>query len=98
MVGVILKSDFISNFPTMSTTTTVRKKGQITLPVKVREACNIKENDEVRIIPLKNGAALIVPVSDSLELLVDKMSSEARRSGVTLEGMLAELREIRKKS
>ncbi len=79
-------------------TTVVRKKGQITLPIKVREECDIKENDALRVIPLKSKAMLIIPATDPLQRMLEKSAANAKRKGITLEDMLTELREIRKKA
>ena len=82
----------------MTTTIQIRKKGQITIPVDIRERFKLEENDVVTITTLDNGAILVIPRKLKLPELLDKTADMAKKKGITLEEMLAELDEIRHNS
>ncbi len=77
------------------TTVQVRKKGQFTIPVGMREALDIEDNELVTISLLGQEAMLIVPQKLRTQELFEKTAAMAKKQGVSLETMLAELDEIR---
>ena len=76
-------------------TAIVRKKGQITLPVKMREALGLKENDVVTISQWGSNAIIIKPGKTRLDELLDESAKEFEEAGITLEEMLLELDRVR---
>jgi len=50
-------------------TSTLTSKGQITIPVKVREALGIDTGDRVEFIELRKGEFAIVPATNSVREL-----------------------------
>jgi len=82
----------------MSSTTVVRKKGQVTLPVKLRRDVGIEDNDLITMIPWKKKAIIVIPKKLKVFDLLAKTSLLAKKKGVTLEEMLLDLEEIRHNS
>lgn len=77
------------------TTVQIRKKGQFTIPVGIREALDIDDNEVVTVTLLGKEAMLVIPQKLKTQELLEKTSALAKKRGVTLEEMLAELDEIR---
>lgn len=80
------------------TTVQIRKKGQFTIPVEIREALDIDENEVVTVTLLGNEAMLVVPQKLKTQEILEKTAQMAKKRGLTLEAMLAELDEIRHNS
>lgn len=78
-----------------STTVQVRTKGQFTIPVEIREALDIDDNEVMTVTLLGKEAMLVIPQKLKTRELLDKTAEMAKRRGLTLEEMLAELDEIR---
>lgn len=78
-----------------SITVQVRTKGQFTIPVEIREALNIDENEVVTVTLLGKEAMLVIPQKLKTQELLKKTAEMAKKRGVTLEEMLTELDEIR---
>lgn len=79
----------------MSTTSVVRKKGQVTLPMEIRLQFNINEDDPISILPIGKKGILLVPQKLKSTDLLSKTAQIATRKKISLEEMLAELDEIR---
>lgn len=79
----------------MTTTVQVRKKGQFTIPVNIRETLNIADNEAVTVSLLGKDAMIVIPQKLQTQVLLEKTAELARKRGVTLEDMLSELDEIR---
>lgn len=78
-----------------STTVQVRTKGQFTIPVEIREALDIDDNEVMTVTLLGKEAMLVIPQKLKTQELLEKTAAMAKRRGLTLEEMLAELDEIR---
>ena len=75
-------------------TSILRNKGQFTIPAAVREELEMEENEFLTIIPIYKAFVVIPKKLKSVELL--KQSAEmAKKKGITLEEMLAELDAVR---
>lgn len=82
----------------MNTAVQIRKKGQVTIPSAMREKIGMEESDVVNVSLLENGAILIIPQKLRLPEVLKEASELAKKRGVSLEEMLAELDEIRHNS
>ena len=82
----------------MSTIVQMRNKGQVTIPAAMREKLGIDEDSILSISLLENGALLIVPKKLEMPEALKETAAMAKRRGITLEKMLAELDEIRHNS
>ncbi|MBI3332485.1 MAG: AbrB/MazE/SpoVT family DNA-binding domain-containing protein [Candidatus Omnitrophica bacterium] len=78
-------------------TTRIRGKGQVTIPASVRAALKLSENDLLSIARVGN-AVLLYPQPSVFESVASKFSQEARRKSITLEMLLKDLRQARRKS
>lgn len=76
-------------------TVQVRKKGQFTIPSAIREKLGIQDNEIVTVMLIGTEAMIMVPQKLQTEDLLKKTAALAKKQGVTLEEMLAELDEIR---
>ncbi len=79
-------------------TTIIRKKGQFTLPSIIRTEMGIEENDVLTVIPWDKKAIIVIPHKLKTEALLKQTAVLARKKGLTLEEMMAELEEIRHKA
>lgn len=79
----------------MNATTILRKKGQFTIPVEVREELGIDENDVLTILSWGKKGFIVIPRRLKTLELLEKSSALLKEKGVTLEEMLADLDEIR---
>lgn len=79
----------------MTTTTILRKKGQFTVPVEVREELGIEENDVLTVLSWNKKGFLVIPRKLKTLEILEKSAQLAKERGITLEEMLAELDEIR---
>lgn len=82
----------------MNTTVQIRKKGQFTIPAAMREKLGIEENEIVTVSMIGDGAIMIIPKKLQLARLLDQTAAMAKKKGITLEEMLADLDEIRHNS
>lgn len=82
----------------MTTTVQVRQKGQFTIPVEMRENMGIQENDVVTVTMLGENAMVIIPQKLKTQALLEQVAQQAKKRGITLDAMLAELDEIRHNS
>ncbi len=73
----------------------VVRRGVITLPKELRDHNHIEEGDTLTLIDLGDGVVVMSPHRSRVDAIADKLASEWRESGETLESMLAALREAR---
>jgi AbrB family looped-hinge helix DNA binding protein len=73
----------------------VVRRGVITLPKELREHNKIEEGDTLTLIDLGEGVVVMSPIRSRLDKIADKIAKEMQDSGVSLESMLATLREVR---
>lgn len=78
-------------------TTRIRNKGQVTIPVRVRQALKLSENDLLSIARV-GDAVLLYPQPSTFESVANKFSKQARRRSITLEMLLKDLRKVRSKA
>lgn len=81
----------------MTTTVQIRKKGQVTIPAAIRDQLGIKDNEVVTLTLLDKGI-LIVPQKLKTTELLKETAKLAKKRGISLEEMLADLDEIRHQS
>lgn len=82
----------------MTTAVQVRKKGQFTIPAAMREKLGIEDDTILSVSLLDSGAIIIIPRKLKLPEILDKTADLAKKKGITLEEMLADLDEIRHNS
>lgn len=70
------------------------KKGQITIPKRLRDQYKITPGQKGTIIPI-NGGILIVPGQAETPMLFNKLREGLGTTNMTLEEMIAEMRDIR---
>jgi AbrB family looped-hinge helix DNA binding protein len=68
---------------------TVTSKGQITLPMKIRDGLNIKTGDKVIFTETKDGWDIKALPADPMEVL-KYLGRGLENSGLTVEGLHAE--------
>ena len=69
-------------------TATVTSKGQITIPVRVREALGLSAGDRVEFVEMEQGRFAIIPATRSVRELKGLLRDN-RRKPVTIEEMNA---------
>ena len=72
----------------------VRDKGQVTLPSSIRESLKLSK-DAVLSVAKVGDAILLTPQPSTFETVADRFSSRAKKKGITLEGLLEDLRKLR---
>jgi AbrB family looped-hinge helix DNA binding protein len=72
------------------------RNGRITLPKELRDRASIKTGTTLTLHDLGNGVLLLSTASSRVSAIADKMAQHWREAGVSLEDMLAELRQVRK--
>lgn len=82
----------------MNTTVQIRKKGQFTIPAAMRAKLGIEENEIVTVSMIGDGAIVIIPRKLELPKLFEETAALAKKKGITLEEMLADLDDIRHNS
>lgn len=75
-------------------TTEIRGRGQITIPKKMREMAHMEEGEQVLIIPV-GDTLIITPKSLDLDDARRQMRKIMRKTGLSLEKLLAVLEEER---
>jgi len=77
-------------------TAKVMSKGQITLPVDIRNSMNLSTGDRVALIYENNRVIMMNPAIFAMETLQKEMEGEAEKAGLTSEeDIIALCREIR---
>ena len=73
----------------------LREKGQITIPAPIREDLQLGENTLLTVN--KIGEAIILTEKPSkFEKIAEEFSSAAKTKGITLDGLLKDLKKLRK--
>lgn len=60
-----------------SKTTTLTRKGQITIPIAVREALGLQEGDRIEFV-LDNGSARLVPLRSVVDRTLGAFKTDAK--------------------
>ncbi len=76
--------------------TRLREKGQITLPLKVREALALSKDSILSVIKVGDGL-LLTPKVSAIESFGEKFSKAAKKKEIGLEELLKDLKRIRHK-
>lgn len=79
-----------------SITAEIKSRGQLTIPKKIRVMSRLEEGQIVSIIPV-GDSVIITPKRLELDEARREMKKILKASGVTLEDLLAELKEEREK-
>ncbi len=75
--------------------TRMREKGQVTIPVSIREALHLSENSILSVTKVGDGI-LITPKPSLFEEVSAEFRKEADKKGITLDELLEDLRKIRR--
>jgi AbrB family looped-hinge helix DNA binding protein len=73
----------------------VRRNGQITLPIELRKRAGIEPGTPLTFHDLGNGALLLSKARSRTAKLADTLAQQWQEAGVSLEDMLAALRQVR---
>ena len=73
----------------------LRKKGNLTLPVDLRQKYNMGEGDLFTLIDMGDGSFLLTPRSPQVNRLGDRVSEILKNEAVTLDDLLSTLEEDR---
>jgi len=76
--------------------TRMREKGQITIPVNIRESLHLSRDSVLSVARVGDGI-LLTPRPSVFESVSAKFSKSAKTKGITLENLLKDLKEIRHK-
>lgn len=74
----------------------VRRNGQITLPKALRDRASIKTGTTLILHDRDNGVFLLSAASSRIDEIADRLAQQWRESGLSLDDMLTELRQVRK--
>ena len=74
--------------------TRVREKGQITIPVGIRESLHLAKDSIVYITKVGDGI-LLTPKPSVFEAVSAEFVKEAKEKGITLDELLKDLKKIR---
>ncbi|PSQ84460.1 MAG: AbrB family transcriptional regulator [Bacteroidetes bacterium QH_2_63_10] len=80
-----------------SQTIQVGKRGVVTLPKDVREKYGIEEGDALHLVDLGGGMFVVSPMMPAVPSLVEEIEAIREEEGVSLEELLAGLREQRER-
>ena len=75
----------------------LRKKGNLTLPVALRNKYGFKEGDIFTLIDLGEGAILLTPRASQVNRLGDRVAEKLAEAGVSLNDLLQTLDEERER-
>ena len=76
--------------------TRMREKGQVTIPLEIRESLHLSK-DSILSISKVGDAILLTPKQSVFESVSAKFSKSAKENGISLEGLLKDLKKIRRK-
>jgi AbrB family looped-hinge helix DNA binding protein len=74
--------------------TRMREKGQITIPANIRQSLHLSRDAVMSVTRVGDGI-LLSPKPSVFEALSDKFSKAAKTKGITLEGLLKDLKKFR---
>jgi bifunctional DNA-binding transcriptional regulator/antitoxin component of YhaV-PrlF toxin-antitoxin module len=80
----------------MALTIQVRQRGTLTLPVELRQRYNIQPGDTFRVVDL-DGIFVLTPMAPMVPELAREIERARIKAGLSVEDMLQELREQRKR-
>jgi AbrB family looped-hinge helix DNA binding protein len=75
----------------------VRRDGKVTIPKELRDRAGIQVGSRLILHDVDKGVVIISLTHSRSSELADQLAKEWRESGITLEVMLATLRQVRKK-
>ena len=75
----------------------IRKKGSLTLPVKLRSKYGLNVGDVFTVIDLGDGAFLLTPRVSQVNQLGNRVAEKLAEAGVTLDDLLQTLDEERER-
>ena len=81
---------------TIATTVQVRQRGTLTLPAEIRDRYNIQAGDSYRLIDL-DGVLVLTPLAPLVPELAREIERARVEAGLSVEEMLAGLREQRER-
>lgn len=76
--------------------TRMREKGQVTIPSDIRESLHLSINAVLSVVKVGDGI-LLTPKSSAFESASAKFTEAAKEKGITLDGLLKDLKKIRHK-
>jgi AbrB family looped-hinge helix DNA binding protein len=76
--------------------TRIREKGQVTIPVDIRQALHLGRDSVLSVVKVGDGV-LLTPKFSVFESTSAKFAKAAQEKGITLEGLLKDLKKIRHK-
>jgi AbrB family looped-hinge helix DNA binding protein len=82
----------------MESTVEVARRGQITIPKRVRDDLRIEEGQKYHIRALKSGVLVFTPRRGKATAALAQMRAALTEKNVSLEEMLAELRRLREQN
>lgn len=74
--------------------TRMREKGQVTIPIDIREALHLSRDSILSVVKVGDGI-LLTPKSSVFETTAAGFVKEAEEKGITLENLLKDLKKIR---
>jgi len=74
--------------------TRMREKGQITIPVNIRESLHLSRDSVLSVSRVGDGI-LLTPKSSVFESVSEKFSKAAKTKGITLDHLLKDLKNVR---
>ena len=74
----------------------VRRDGRLTLPRELRDRVPFKSGATLTLYDLGNGVVVISSTRPRFSAIADKLAREWREAGLSLDSMLATLRQVRK--
>jgi len=74
--------------------TRVREKGQVTIPLEIRELLHLSKDSILTVSKVGDGI-LLTPKPSVIESFGAKFSKEAGKKGMSLEDLLKDLRKVR---
>ena len=78
------------------TTVKIRRKGTITIPAKLRKEYKLEEGQTFSDIDLGECTILLTPKVSQVDKLANQIAEKFKDEGITLEGLLQALNELRK--
>ena len=75
--------------------TKMREKGQVTIPVDIRESLNLSKDSVLSVARVGEGI-LLTPKFSVFESVSEKFSKTAKEKGITLENLLKDLKKVRR--
>lgn len=72
----------------------MREKGQVTIPLDIREALHLFKDSILSVNKVGNGI-LLTPKPSAVDAYAEKFSKAAKEKGISLDDLLKDLRKIR---